>query len=62
MSELDREPVRYWKPRKMADTLEVTERTLARYRKNGTGPVYVRLGKARNAPVRYLPLTEGMAD
>ena len=46
-------------PREVATILNVTTQTLWRWRQLGKsqGPEYVRLGKTKHAPVRYLPLT-----
>ena len=43
--------------REVATILNVTHQTLWRWRQAGEGPAYVRLGKTKHAPVRYLPLT-----
>ena len=43
-------------PCEMAKVLSVSEQTLANWRCKGTGPEYLKLGSAKNAPVRYLPV------
>ena len=43
-------------PKEMAKALSVTERTLVQWRCKGTGPEYIKLGPAKNAQVRYLPI------
>lgn len=43
-------------PKEMAAALSVTERTLIYWRTKGTGPDFIKLGIAKNAPVRYLPV------
>ena len=43
-------------PSEMAKALSVSENTLAVWRCKGVGPDYIKLGPARNAPVRYLPV------
>ena len=42
-----------WTPRQVAEYLDVSERHLARLRRAGTGPKYMRVGK--NKEVRYPP-------
>ena len=44
------------KPTEMAKALKVSESTLAQWRSNGLGPVFIKLGPGKSAPVRYLPL------
>lgn len=43
-------------PPQKAKELQVSESTLARWRRKGTGPEFVRLGSGPRALVRYLPL------
>lgn len=40
-------------PRQLAEELDVSTQTLANWRWAGVGPQYVKLGTARNAPIRY---------
>jgi len=47
---------RLLKPAEMAEFLQISEKTLTRYRAENRGPEYVRLGEGGHAPVRYLPV------
>ena len=38
-----------------ARVLQLSPRSLERYRVSGEGPIYVKVGPGRNAPVRYRP-------
>lgn len=38
-----------------AELLDVSTPTLTRWRQQGTGPTYVKLGEGPKAPVRYRP-------
>jgi predicted site-specific integrase-resolvase len=44
----------YYTPKEAADFLKVSVSTLARWRTQISGPIYVKLGKRKNSPVRYL--------
>ena len=44
------------KPTEMAKALKVSESTLAQWRSSGLGPVFIKLGPGKCAPIRYLPL------
>lgn len=49
------------KAAEMAEVLQVSEKTLTRWRAEGRGPEFLRLGEGRCAPVRYLPI-QSVAD
>ena len=40
-------------PKELADRWKVADNTLRKWRVNGTGPAYIKLGDSRNAEVRY---------
>ncbi|WP_438727920.1 helix-turn-helix transcriptional regulator [Parasphingorhabdus sp. DH2-15] len=44
---------RYYTPKEAAEFLRVSVATLARWRTQISGPIYVKLGKRKNSPVRY---------
>lgn len=44
-------------PAEAAERLRVSVSTMARWRSQQVGPPYVRLGKSKRSPIRYLPLT-----
>ena len=44
------------KPAQMAKALNIAESTLANWRCKGIGPEFIKMGGAKNASVRYLPV------
>lgn len=46
------------KPEEMAELLGVHPGTLANWRCRGVGPQYLKLGKSRTSPIRYLPVQD----
>ena len=44
---------RYYTPKEAAEFLGVSVWTLARWRTEFSGPIFLKLGKKRNSPVRY---------
>lgn len=44
------------RPGQVAEQLNVSLQTLWRWRQEGTGPAFIKLGDGRNSTVRYLPL------
>jgi hypothetical protein len=44
-------------PRQLRERWQVTDNTLRKWRMNGKGPVFIRLGEGPCAPIRY-PIAE----
>jgi hypothetical protein len=43
----------YYTPKEASEFLRVSVSTLARWRTQISGPIYVKLGERKNSPVRY---------
>lgn len=45
---------RYISPKRLAKRWDISTKTLANKRSNGTGPAYIKIGEGKGARVRYL--------